>query len=305
MVSTERVLEYTNIPSEAPAGTDVKPGKGWPNHGDLNIENMSLTYPNLQNLEFNPPVLKNLTIHFEPGSKVGIVGRTGAGKSSFLQALFRIVEPNPDSIKLDGIYTSTLGLADLRSSISIIPQEPFCFKGTLRFNLDPFEQYDEQKLWDVLKAVELKQVIELLPEKLESLVYENGSNWSVGERQLICLARAILRNSKLIVMDEATSSVDMHTDQLIQKAIRESDGLFANSTVLTIAHRLNTVIDYDKILVLEQGEIVEYGSPYKLLQKSITDPGAWFSRMVEEMGAEAREALIKIATSKNAQINDM
>jgi ATP-binding cassette subfamily C (CFTR/MRP) protein 4 len=300
MVSTERVLEYTTIPSEAAAETDVKPGKDWPDKGDLSIENMSLTYPNLQKLEFNPPVLKNLTIRFDPGTKVGIVGRTGSGKSTLLNSLFRIVEPNEKSIKLDGIYTCDLGLTDLRSRISIIPQEPFCFKGTLRFNLDPFEQYDEEKLWDVLKAVELKSAVENMPEKLDSPVYENGSNWSVGERQLICLARAILRNSKLIVMDEATSSVDMHTDQLIQRAIRTTGGLFANSTVLTIAHRLNTVIDYDKILVLDQGEIVEYGSPFDLLQKSIDLPDAWFSRMVDEMGPEARDTLTKIAATKHA-----
>jgi ATP-binding cassette subfamily C (CFTR/MRP) protein 4 len=302
MVSTERVLEYTSIPSEAAEETEVNPPKDWPHQGELSVENLSLTYPNLQNLQENPPVLKNLTIHFEPGTKVGIVGRTGSGKSTFLQALFRIVEPTTNSIKLDGIYTSSLGLRDLRSRISIIPQEPFCFKGTLRFNLDPFDQYDAEKLWSVLAAVELKPLVEGMPDKLDSPVYENGSNWSVGERQLICLARAILRNSKLIVMDEATSSVDMHTDQLIQKAIRTSDGLFAQSTVLTIAHRLNTVIDYDKIMVLDNGVIVEYGAPYELLQKSISEPDAWFSRMVEEMGPEARENLTNIARKKHLQI---
>lgn len=197
--------------------------------------------------------------------------------------LFRLVEPTPvGSIILDDIKLSDLGLFDLRSRISIIPQEPFCFEGTLRFNIDPFNQYTDDQLWRVLEAVELKSVVSKLGNKLESEVAENGGNWSFGERQLICLARAILKNTGLIVMDEATSAVDLRTDSMIQKAIRSDDenGLFKNSTVITIAHRLNTVIDFDFIMVLDQGEIVEYDRPYDMLLKKSSNPTAWFRRMV-------------------------
>ncbi|KAL5033223.1 hypothetical protein BDV3_000232 [Batrachochytrium dendrobatidis] len=297
MVSPERVFEYAALPPEAPEKTSVVPSEHWPEHGDIKISNMSMTYPAMD-ASNEPPtrVLSDISIHFEPGVKVGIVGRTGAGKSSFLQALFRIVEPSPaGAIVIDGIKTSELGLMDLRSRISIIPQEPFCFKGTLRFNLDPFGRYTDDHLWSVLDAVELKPVVVSIGEKLDAPVSENGSNWSVGERQLICLARAILRDTRLIVMDEATSAVDMRTDQLIQRTIRSEGGLFSNATVLTIAHRLNTVIDYDKILVLDEGKVVEYGTPYALLDKDVSEPGAWFARMVAEMGSEAQDGLVSIA----------
>jgi ATP-binding cassette subfamily C (CFTR/MRP) protein 4 len=307
MISTERVFEYAQLPSEAAEETDIKPAAGWPAEGRLEIKNMSLTYPNLENVgETTKPVLKNISISFEPGLKIGIVGRTGAGKSSFLQALFRMVEPSPEGcIVIDGIPTSKLGLYDLRSSLSIIPQEPFCFKGTLRFNLDPFNNYSDEQLWSVLAAVELKNTVMLSADKLDSEVTENGANWSVGERQLICLARSILRNSRIIVMDEATSSVDVHTDSLIQKAIRSKGGLFTNSTVLTIAHRLNTVIDYDRILVLDMGEIVEYGPPHELLSKDIGAPDAWFGRMVNELGKEAQTSLRKIANENRHRLHNM
>ncbi|KAI8847273.1 P-loop containing nucleoside triphosphate hydrolase protein [Chytridium lagenaria] len=254
----------------------------WPTAGEISITNMSMKYPNVER-----SVLKNINVSIPGGTKVGVVGRTGAGKSSLLQALFRLVEPTPaNSIIIDSIPTTSLGLQDLRSRISIIPQEPFCFKGTLRFNLDPFGKYDDAALWTALDV----------------FVAENGSNWSVGERQLICLARAILRDSKLIVMDEATSAVDMRTDALVQKAIRSEDGLFATSTVLTIAHRLQTVIDFDKILVLNDGQIVEYGSPHELLQKDVADPSAWFCRMVAETSPETQQQLRAVALDKFSKL---
>ncbi|KAI9205349.1 P-loop containing nucleoside triphosphate hydrolase protein [Polychytrium aggregatum] len=297
MTSVERVVEYTKIESEAPDVTDAKVPSHWPTHGKVDIQDLSLTYPGT-----NKPTLKNISIVLQPGSKVGIVGRTGAGKSSFLQALFRLVEPTPKgSIRIDDVSTSDLGLTDLRSRISIIPQEPFCFKGTLRFNLDPFGHHDDRTLWRALEAVELKATIEGMPDKMESEVAENGSNWSVGERQLICLARAILRDTKLIVMDEATSSVDLHTDALVQKAIRSKSGMFSNSTVLTIAHRLNTVIDFDYIMVLDQGRLVEFGRPWAMLQKDAGHADAWFARMVNEMGDEARQNLLDIAYQKEQE----
>ena len=295
MVSVERVFEFTKLPSERPAKTEFEPPKDWPESGKIEVRNMSLKYPSTDPSQEGNLVLKNISISINPGEKVGIVGRTGAGKSSFLQALFRMVEPVPEkSISIDGIHTSDLGLDDLRSRISIIPQEPFCFKGTLRFNLDPFGRYSDEELWRVLKSVELKASVEAIPEKLEAEVAENGSNWSVGERQLICLGRAILKNTKLIVMDEATSSIDLQTDETI---IKSTKTLFSNATVLTIAHRLLTVIEYDKILVLEKGEVVEYGSPKELLSKKPTDDDAWFSKIVKEMGPEAEANLKTIANS--------
>lgn len=300
MVSTERVLEYTDLPSEGGPLNDSKQidiPSDWPSKGKVELSNMTLAYPDFQNPgTFGDPVLKGLNVLFEPGKKVGIVGRTGAGKSSMLQALFRLVEPKPSgSILIDSVDTSALSLSTLRSRISIIPQEPFCFKGTLRFNLDPFEKFPDQSLWNVLEAVELKSTVEGIAEKLEADVAENGSNWSVGERQLICLARAILRNSKLLVMDEPTSSIDLKTDQLIQKSIRS---LFSDATILTIAHRLNSVIDYDMILVLDAGQVVEYGSPSELIDKPLSDANSWFSRMVEEMGPAARKGLRELIEKK-------
>ncbi|KAJ3256052.1 hypothetical protein HK103_005735 [Boothiomyces macroporosus] len=296
MVSTERILEYSSLPPESSNENELIPPEQWPEEGKVAINDLSLTYPS-HNEEVAAPTLKHITVDFQPRSKIGIVGRTGAGKSSFLQALFRLVEPSPSGcIKIDGVNISEISLKTLRSKISIIPQEPFCFKGTIRFNLDPFGVYSDEKIWAALEAIEMKDTILAMPEKLEAPVSENGgksflisANWSVGERQLICLARAILRDTRLIVMDEATSSIDLRTDQLIQKAIRAAGGLFSNATVVTIAHRLHTVIDYDYIMVLEAGQLVEFGPPRELLSKKGSD--AHFSRMVDEMGKQAADSL--------------
>ena len=183
MVSAERCLEYCKLPSEPPEITDVRPPEDWPSKGHVNLSKMSLTYPGSNN-----PVLKSISIDIAGGKKIGVVGRTGAGKSSIFQALFRLVDPDPPgSITIDGIDTSKLGLFDLRSRLSIIPQDPFCFKGTLRFNIDPFNRYSDDQIWQALEAVELKSVVSGLPEKLDAAVTENGGNWSFGERQLICL----------------------------------------------------------------------------------------------------------------------
>ncbi|KAJ3122663.1 Multidrug resistance-associated protein 4 [Physocladia obscura] len=296
MVSIERILEYTTLESEAPEITDIVPKDSWPSSGEIKISHMSMAYPTVPGKQ----ILDDISVIIPGGMKVGVVGRTGAGKSSLLQVLFRLVEPTPaNSIVLDDLPTSEVGLYHLRSRISIIPQEPFCFKGTLRYNLDPFGIYQDSELWNALDSVELKSSVELMAEKLESPVAENGSNWSVGERQLICLARAILRNSKLIVLDEATSAVDMRTDALVQRAIRSSTGLFASSTVLCIAHRLQTIIDFDRVLVLDYGKVVEYGPPHVLLQKDAEkDSGAWFARMVAQMGDDTQNQLKLAALEK-------
>jgi len=209
-------------------------------------------------------VLRGISATIRPKEKVGICGRTGAGKSSIMLALFRFVEPAGGRLLVDQVDVAKIGLSDLRSRLSIIPQEPTLFTGTIRSNLDPFHAYEDVEVWRVLENVYLKAAVEKFPEKLEAPVQEGGENLSVGQRQLMCLGRALLRNSKILLMDEATASVDMETDALIQETIRDK---FKDQTVLTIAHRINTIMDSDKVMVLDQGRIVEFDSPQNLLNK--------------------------------------
>ncbi|KAJ3277412.1 Multidrug resistance-associated protein 4, partial [Borealophlyctis nickersoniae] len=226
----------------------------------------------------------------EGGEKVGVVGRTGAGKSSIISALLRLVEPTSGTILIDGVDVCKIGLHDLRSRIAIIPQDPVLFSGTVRSNLDPFGQYTDQDLWDVLDRSNLKSAVAASPGGLDSTVAENGENWSTGQRQLLCLARAMLRRAKVIILDEATASVDLATDEFIQTAIRRD---FASATILTIAHRLNTIADYDRVLVLDHGKVKEYDSPAALL----ANPGSVFAGMVAETGP-ANAAAIAAAVVK-------
>ncbi|KAM9388323.1 ATP-binding cassette sub-family C member 4 [Phaethornis superciliosus] len=282
MISVERVMEYTELEKEAPWETNKHPPPEWPSQGMIAFENVNFTY----SID-GPLVLRHLSVVIKPKEKVGIVGRTGAGKSSLIAALFRLAEPE-GKIWIDKYLTSELGLHDLRKKISIIPQEPVLFTGTMRKNLDPFNEYTDEELWNALEEVQLKEVVEDLPNKMETQLAESGSNFSVGQRQLVCLARAVLKKNRILIIDEATANVDPRTDEFIQKTIREK---FAHCTVLTIAHRLNTIIDSDRIMVLDAGRVKEYGEPYILLQEQ----DGLFYKMVQQVGKTEAASLIETA----------
>ncbi|KAK4142467.1 uncharacterized protein C8A04DRAFT_38253 [Dichotomopilus funicola] len=295
MNSVERIKEYLDVEQEAVAVVeDNRPPENWPAQGAVEFINYSTRYR-----EELDPVLRNLSFRIEAREKIGIVGRTGAGKSSLTLAIFRALEADEGKILIDGVDVGLIGLRDLREAITIVPQEPTLFMGTIRTNLDPFDLYTDEEIFTALRRVHLIQAGELtsvtapatptmaLPEAttatdsintpttpttaannknifldLSSPVTESGNNLSQGQRQLLCLARALLKNPTVLVMDEATASIDYATDSAIQETIRE-----LTSTIITIAHRLQTIVDYDKVLVLDKGEIVEYGHPWELMRK--------------------------------------
>ncbi|XLT64532.1 hypothetical protein HN873_020971 [Arachis hypogaea] len=271
IISVERILQYTSIPSEPPLVIEEnRPAPSWPSYGEVDIHNLQVRYaPHL------PLVLRGLTCTFRGGLKTGIVGRTGSGKSTLIQTLFRIVEPTTGEVMIDGINISSIGLHDLRSRLSIIPQDPTMFEGTVRNNLDPLEEYTDEQIWEALDKCQLGDEVRQKEGKLDSPGYENGENWSMGQRQLVCLGRVLLKKSKVLVLDEATASVDTATDNLIQQTLRLH---FADSTVITIAHRITSVLDSDMVLLLHQGLIEEYDSPSKLLE----DRSSSFAQLVAE-----------------------
>ncbi|XP_072399234.1 probable multidrug resistance-associated protein lethal(2)03659 [Diabrotica undecimpunctata] len=290
MTSVERVQEYADLKHEEDNYT-IEPAATWPDQGKIEFKNMSLQYS-----PDDPPVLKNLSFVIKPSEKVGIVGRTGAGKSSLIQAVFRLTHID-GSILIDGIDTKSVALKKLRSKISIIPQEPVLFSGTLRNNLDPFDEYKDEVLWNALEQVELKSAVDDLPAGLDSKMAEGGSNFSVGQRQLVCLARAVIRNNKILVLDEATANVDPYTDGLIQTTIRKN---FDQCTVLTIAHRLNTIMDSDKVLVMDAGKAVEFDHPHTLLQNK---HGVFYS-LVMQTGKTTAKTLMAIAEESQIKKHD-
>ncbi|ULT92472.1 hypothetical protein L3Y34_009926 [Caenorhabditis briggsae] len=271
IVSVERVNEYTNTPNEAEWRIEGQaPPTGWPSRGVVTFDGYSTRYREGLDL-----VLRGISADVRAGEKIGIVGRTGAGKSSFALALFRMVEAAGGRIVIDGIEVASIGLHDLRSNITIIPQDPVLFSGTLRFNLDPFSTYSDDQIWRALELAHLKSFASALPDGLLYKISEAGENLSVGQRQLVALARALLRHTRVLVLDEATAAVDVATDALIQETIRNE---FRECTVFTIAHRLNTIMDYDRIMVLDKGAILEFDSPDALM----ADRNSAFAKMVAD-----------------------
>ncbi|CAH1646738.1 unnamed protein product [Spodoptera littoralis] len=272
IVAVERIKEYAETEQEAAWTVANGPPAEWPATGALQLERLTLAYR-----AGAEPALREVTCAVAPRDKLGIVGRTGAGKSTLTLGLFRIVEAVGGRILIDGLDIAAMGLHQLRSRITIIPQDPVLFSGTLRMNLDPFETFTDEDIWRALEYAHLKPFVQGLPAGLRHEVAEGGENLSVGQRQLVCLARALLRKTPLLVLDEATAAVDLETDELIQKTIRSE---FAACTVLTIAHRLNTIMDSTKVMVLDKGQLVEYAPPEQLLQ----DKNSIFYSMAKDAG---------------------
>lgn len=260
MVSVERIKQFCTIPSEAVWEIkDRVPPMNWPTHGNVELKDLQVRYrPN------TPLVLKGISLSIHGGEKIGVVGRTGSGKSTLIQVFFRLVEPSAGKIIIDGIDICTIGLHDLRSRFGIIPQEPVLFEGTVRSNIDPIGVYSDEEIWKSLERCQLKDVVVAKPEKLDALVTDDGENWSVGQRQLLCLGRVMLKQSRLLFMDEATASVDSQTDAVIQRIIRED---FAACTIISIAHRIPTVMDCNRVLVIDAGRAKEFDKPSRLLQR--------------------------------------
>ncbi|KAK9886060.1 hypothetical protein WA026_014842 [Henosepilachna vigintioctopunctata] len=260
IVAVERIKEYAETPQEAPWEIPSKaPPASWPEVGTVAFKNFSVRYRPELDL-----VLRKVAFSIRGGEKVGIVGRTGAGKSSLTLSLFRIIEAAQGIIEIDGVNIAEIGLHALRSRLTIIPQDAVLFSGTLRMNLDPFNTNSDEEVWTSLEQAHLKTFVKALPAGLSHEVTEGGENLSVGQRQLICLARALLRKTKVLILDEATAAVDLETDDLIQSTIRRE---FKDCTVLTIAHRLNTIMDSDRVIVLDKGLIAEFDTPQNLLKE--------------------------------------
>lgn len=291
MVSVERILEYGRLESEAApvvASADGQLAPHWPSRGAIRFSRVCLRYsPDL------PLVLKDVSFDVQPREKIGIVGRTGAGKSSLITVLFRLVELESGRIIIDDADIGCLGLNKIRKHISIIPQDPSLFSGSIRKNLDPFEEHSDEDLWKALREANLEQLVQSIPSGLEGSLTEGGTNLSVGQRQLLCLARALLKQNVILVLDEATANVDQETDEAIQESIRSN---FAHCTILTIAHRLNTIIDMDKVLVMGAGQVVEFDEPFRLLQNAngvfysmIKQTGPFYEKQLHSLAKMAHE----------------
>ncbi|CAH9095193.1 unnamed protein product [Cuscuta epithymum] len=285
IISVERILQYNTIPIEPPLIVESnRPDPDWPSTGEVDIRNLQVRYaPHM------PLVLRGITCTLFGGKKTGVVGRTGSGKSTLIQTIFRIVEPAYGEIAIDGVNLSTIGLHDLRSRLSIIPQDPTMFEGTVRSNLDPLEEYSDEQIWEALDKCQLGDEVRKKDGKLDSAVTENGENWSMGQRQLVCLGRVLLKkSSKILVLDEATASVDTSTDNLIQRTLNEH---FSHSTVITIAHRITSVLDSNMVLLLDHGVIGEYDTPENLLENR----SSLFAKLVAEYSTRSSCSFEKLS----------
>lgn len=271
IISVERIRQYTNLPQEAPSIIpENRPPSDWPHEGTVELQQLKVSYR-----KNTPLVLDGLNCKIQGGEKIGVVGRTGSGKSTLIQALFRLVEPANGTIVVDGIDITRIGLKDLRTHLSIIPQEPTLFQGSVRSNMDPLNEFSDPQVWEALDRCQLGDVVRGSEGQLDASVADGGENWSVGQRQLFCLGRALLKRSQILVLDEATASVDATTDVLIQRTLAAH---FSACTVISVAHRIPTVIDSDKVLVLHKGKIAEYDSPQILLKNK----DSMFSKLVAE-----------------------
>lgn len=277
MNATERIYYYGNHLDEEPPLQLAQVPSSWPDKGEIIFNDVKMRYR-----DGLPLVLQGLDMKVAGGERIGIVGRTGAGKSSIMSTLFRLVELSGGTISIDGVNIATVGLRDLRTRLAIIPQDPTLFKGTIRSNLDPFNEHTDLELWSALRQSDLIDAEASLDDKqhgrihLDGVVEEEGLNFSLGQRQLMALARALVRGSQIIVCDEATSSVDMETDQKIQRTIATG---FKGKTLLCIAHRLKTIINYDRICVMDQGQIAELDAPL-----SLWEAGGIFRSMCDRSG---------------------
>ncbi|KAK2366481.1 ABC transporter C family member [Trifolium repens] len=279
IISVERLNQYMHIKSEAEEIVEGnRPPTNWPDAGKVEINDLKIRYRS-----DGPLVLHGITCTFKAGHKIGIVGRTGSGKSTLISALFRLVEPAGGKIVVDGIDISSIGLHDLRSRFGVIPQDPTLFDGTVRYNLDPLSQHTDQEIWEVLGKCQLREVVQGKEEGLNSSVVEDGSNWSMGQRQLFCLGRALLRRSRILVLDEATASIDNSTDLILQKIIRAE---FADCTVITVAHRIPTVMDCSMVLAISDGKLEEYDEPMNLMQRE----ESLFRKLVKEYWSHFQSA---------------
>lgn len=277
MVSVERIRQYIRLQSEAALTIEGSvPYEDWPQKGNIRIQNLKARYQPTM-----PLVLNGISLDIVGGQKIGVVGRTGSGKSTLIQVLFRIIEPAGGCILFDDVDISSVGLHDLRSRLGIIPQDPVLFEGTVRTNMDPLNTHTDAEILEGLQKCQLADVVESRSGKLEAIVEDNGENWSVGQRQLLCLGRALLKKSHILFLDEATASVDAQTDAVLQMVIR---GEFLGSTVVSIAHRIPSVMDCDKVMVLEAGYLKEYDSPARLLENSST----LFAALVREYTERSR-----------------
>nr|QTX16888.1 ABCC8 [Echinochloa colona] len=277
IISVERIKQYMHLPAEPPAIIpENRAPTSWPQEGRIDLQDLKIRYrPNA------PLVLKGITCTFAAGNKIGVVGRTGSGKSTLISSLFRLVDPSCGRILIDKLDICSIGLKDLRTKLSIIPQEPTLFRGTVRNNLDPLGLHSDQEIWEALDKCQLKTAISSTPDLLDTVVSDDGDNWSAGQRQLFCLGRVLLRRNKILVLDEATASIDSATDAILQKVIRQQ---FSSCTVITIAHRVPTVTDSDRVLVLSYGKLLEYETPAKLLE----DKQSAFAKLVAEYWANTK-----------------